>query len=121
MPRTTILSSTNNESPHNKALHRRLSSAKSGALVHGMPDGNGDFAGRQGWFEAQASSFFRSGWVITGFYILILFSGIPTLSIHRVAFRMAVYMIALLSAAIGSGLLFSRNTFCAAGELDRSV
>ena len=28
------------------------------SLVHGMPDGNDDFADRQGWFEAQASSFF---------------------------------------------------------------
>ncbi len=57
--------------------------------------------------------FFRSGWVITAFYILILFIGIHTLAIHRVPFRMAIYMMFLFVAAIASGLLFSRNTFCA--------
>ena len=56
--------------------------------------------------------FFRSGWIITGFYILILFIGIHTLAIHRVPFRMAIYMILLLSSAVVAGLLFSRNTFC---------
>jgi len=55
----------------------------------------------------------RSGWVITAFYILILFVGIHTLAVHRVPFRMAVYMLVLLAAAIVTGLLFSRNTFCA--------
>ena len=58
-------------------------------------------------------TFFRSGWIITGFFILILFIGIHTLAIHRVPFRMALYMILLLAVAIVSGLLFSRNTFCA--------
>jgi len=57
--------------------------------------------------------FLRSGWVTTAFYILILFVGIHTLAIHRVPFRMALYMLALFSVAIASGLLFSRNTFCA--------
>ncbi len=56
-------------------------------------------------------AFFRSGWVITAFYILILFIGIHTLAIHRVPFRMAIYMILLFAAAVVSGLLFSRNTF----------
>ena len=63
--------------------------------------------------KRKPPAFFRSGWVITGFYILILFIGIHTLAIHRVPFRMAIYMITLLVTAIGSGLLFSRNTFCA--------
>lgn len=63
--------------------------------------------------KRNPTAFFRSGWVITGFYILILFIGIHTLAIHRVPFRTAIYMIVLLVAAIGSGLLFSRNTFCA--------
>ena len=57
--------------------------------------------------------FLRSGWVMTGFYVIILFVGIHTLAIHRVPFRMAVYMLVLFGAAVASGLLFSRNTFCA--------
>jgi len=55
----------------------------------------------------------RSGWVVTAFYILILFIGIHTLSIHRVAFRMALFMLLLFGVVVASGLLFSRNTFCA--------
>jgi len=55
----------------------------------------------------------RYGWVITGFYILILFVGIHTLAIHRVPFRMAIYMLVLFALAVVTGLLFSRNTFCA--------
>lgn len=58
-------------------------------------------------------AFLRSGWVITLFYVLILFVGIHTLAIHRVPYRMAVFMILLLITAVGSGLLFRRNTFCA--------
>jgi len=63
--------------------------------------------------KRKPPAFFRSGWVITEFYILILFIGIHTLAIHRVPFRMAIYMILLLAAAVATGLLFSRNTFCA--------
>ena len=55
----------------------------------------------------------RSGWVMVGFYILILFIGIHTLSIHRVPFRMAIYLLVLFCAAVAFGLVFSRNTFCA--------
>ena len=58
-------------------------------------------------------AFLRSGWVMTGFYILILFVGIHMLAIHRVPFRMAIYMLILFGAAVAFGLLFSRNTFCA--------
>lgn len=58
-------------------------------------------------------AFLRSGWVITGFYVLILFVGIHMLAIHRVPLRMALYMLLLLTTAIVSGLLFSRNAFCA--------
>ena len=54
----------------------------------------------------------RSGWVITCFYILTLFVGIGTLAIHRIPFRMAIYMILLLATAITVGLVFSRTTFC---------
>ena len=58
-------------------------------------------------------AFLRSGWVITLFFVLILFVGIHTLAIHRVPFRMAIYLLILFTAALACGLLFSRNTFCA--------
>ena len=51
--------------------------------------------------------------MVTGFYVLILFGGIHVLAIHRVPLRMALYMLALLSVAVLSGLVFSRTTFCA--------
>lgn len=63
--------------------------------------------------KRKPPAFLRSGWVVTGFYILILFVGIHTLAIHRVPFRMALYMIGLFGAAVAVGLLFARNTFCA--------
>ncbi len=57
--------------------------------------------------------FIRSGWIITLFYIIILFVGIHTFAIHRVPWRMALYMLFLLSIALLSGFIFERNTFCA--------
>jgi len=63
--------------------------------------------------KKKPPSFFRNGWVVTGFFILIIFIGVNTLAIHRVPFRMAVYMIILFFTAVASGLIFSRNTFCA--------
>ncbi len=64
-------------------------------------------------FKREAPPFLRTGWVITGFYVLILFIGIHTLAIHRVPFRMSIYMLLLLATAVLSGLVFSRNAFCA--------
>ncbi len=55
----------------------------------------------------------RSSWIITLFYILILFVGIHTLAIHRVPFRMSIYLLTLLASTVVVGLIFSRNTFCA--------
>ena len=63
--------------------------------------------------KRKPPAFLRSGWVMVIFYTLIIFVGIHTLSIHRVPFRMAIYMLILFAAAIAVGLLFSRNTFCA--------
>lgn len=63
--------------------------------------------------KRRPPAFLRSGWLMTVFYILILFIGIHTLAIHRVPFRMAIYMVFLLGAAVAVGLLFARNTFCA--------
>ncbi len=55
----------------------------------------------------------RSDWAITLFFVLILFVGIHTLAIHRVPFRMGMYMLILLATAVVVGLLFARNAFCA--------
>ncbi len=57
--------------------------------------------------------FVQSGWPITIFYIIILFVGIHTFSIHRVPFRMSIYLLVILATATVAGLLFSRNAFCA--------
>jgi len=57
--------------------------------------------------------FLRSGWFITIFYIIILFGGIHTFSIHRVPFRMSVYLLAILTTTVVVGLLFLHNAFCA--------
>jgi len=69
-------------------------------------------AGRVG-LKRRPPQWLRSGWVITLFYILILFVGITTLAIHRVPYRMALYMLILSAAAVAVGLLYRRNTFCA--------
>jgi len=61
----------------------------------------------------RAPALLRSGWVITLFYVLVLFIGVHTLAIHRVPFRMAVYMVVLFGTAVLVGLLFARNAFCA--------
>ncbi len=57
--------------------------------------------------------FLQSGWVVTLFYVTILFVGVHTLAIHRVPFRMAIYLLVLAGVAILVGLLFEKNTFCA--------
>ncbi|HIQ21392.1 MAG TPA: 4Fe-4S binding protein [Planctomycetes bacterium] len=69
-------------------------------------------AARIGW-KRQAPRWLTSGWVITLFYVLILFVGIHTLAIHRVPYRMALYMLVLLAVGVLAGLIFSRNAFCA--------
>ncbi len=63
--------------------------------------------------KRRPPSFLSSGWVMAGFYVLILFIGIHTLSIHRIPYRMAVYMLLLFVVAVVTGLVFARNTFCA--------
>ncbi len=63
--------------------------------------------------KQKPNRFVRSGWITTLFYISIMFIGIHTLSIHRVPFRMSIYLLALLAVTVIVGLLFSKNTFCA--------
>ncbi len=58
-------------------------------------------------------AFLRSGWVMTILYVVVLFVGIQTLSIHRIPYRMALYMLTLFGLAVVSGLVFSRNALCA--------
>ena len=63
--------------------------------------------------KRRPNGFLRSGWAITLAYVLTLFIGIHTLAIHRVPFRMAVYLLILLAMAVAVGLVFARNAFCA--------
>lgn len=56
---------------------------------------------------------FRSGWIVTAFYIGILVIGIQMLAMHRVPMRMAIYLLVLSGTAVLTGLLFEKNTFCA--------
>lgn len=63
-------------------------------------------------FKLKPNRFVSSGWITTLFYILILFAGIHTLAIHRIPFRMSIYLLSLLASTVIVGLLFSRNTFC---------
>ncbi len=55
---------------------------------------------------------FKSGWVITIFYTLILIVGIHTLSLHRVPRRMVLYLLMLLSAALVISLIYEKRAFC---------
>jgi len=56
--------------------------------------------------------FFKSGWLITVFYVVTLVVGVHTFSIHRQPHRMALYMMILMWLALVFGLLFQRRAFC---------
>lgn len=60
----------------------------------------------------RVPSFFKSGWVITLFYAVVLLLGVRTLAIHRLPHRMAIYMIVLLGAAAAVSLVFEKRAFC---------
>lgn len=64
-------------------------------------------------FKRKVPRLFKSGWVITLFYIGILNIGVHTLSIHRIPLRMAIYLMALFGVAVIIGFLFEKNAFCA--------
>jgi polyferredoxin len=55
---------------------------------------------------------FKSGWVITVFYTLILIVGVHTLAVHRLPHRMALYLLMLMGAALVVGLIYEKRTFC---------
>lgn len=56
--------------------------------------------------------FVLSGWLITIFYLIILFVGIEILAIHRNPFYMAWYLISIILVAVLIGFFFEKNTFC---------
>lgn len=56
--------------------------------------------------------FFKTGWVITIFYMLILIVGIHTLAIHRIPQRMALFLLVLLLVAIAISLVYKKRAFC---------
>ena len=68
-------------------------------------------AGRVG-LRRKAPQVFKSGWVITIFYTLILIVGVHTLAIHRLPHRMALYLLMLLGAALVVGLIYEKRAFC---------
>lgn len=55
---------------------------------------------------------FKSGWVITIFFTLILIVGIHTLLLHRIPQRMALYLLMLLSVALVISLIYEKRAFC---------
>ncbi len=62
--------------------------------------------------KRQVPYFFKSGWIITIFYAVILLVGIHTLSIHRLPHRMAIYMLVLFGVAMACSLIFEKRAFC---------
>lgn len=68
-------------------------------------------AGRVG-LRRKVPRFFKSGWVITFFYALILLVGIHTLAIHRIPQRMALYMLMLIAVAVVVSLIYQKRAFC---------
>ena len=68
-------------------------------------------AGRVG-LRRKAPQVFKSGWVITIFYTLIVIVGIHGLSLHRIPQRMALYLLMLVGAALVVGLIYEKRAFC---------
>jgi len=68
-------------------------------------------AGRVG-LRRKAPQLFKSGWVITIFYTLILIVGVHTLALHRIPHRMALYLLILVGAALVVGLIYEKRAFC---------
>jgi len=62
--------------------------------------------------QLKVPGFFRSGWLITVFYALILIVGIHGLSVHRAPHRMALYLLMLLGIAVVVSLIYRKRAFC---------
>lgn len=56
--------------------------------------------------------FFKSGWIISLFYTLILLLIIHTFWAHRFPRRMALYLLLLFALTIIFGLIFEKRAFC---------
>jgi polyferredoxin len=63
-------------------------------------------------FKRKRPIWLLSGWVITVFYILILFVGIQGFAIHRNPFFMAIYLLSIVGVSIIIGSIYEKNTFC---------
>lgn len=63
-------------------------------------------------FKRSRPNWVLSGWMITVFFILILFFGIEILEIHRNPAFMAVYLLTIIGVAVLVGLIYEKNTFC---------
>ena len=68
-------------------------------------------AGRIG-LRRKIPRFFRSGWVITIFYTLVVILGVHTFAIHRIPQRMALYMLMLLAVSLLVSLIYEKRAFC---------
>lgn len=53
-----------------------------------------------------------SGWVITVFYMVILFFGIQGIAIHRNPTFMSLYLLTIVGVSILVGSIYEKNTFC---------
>jgi len=56
--------------------------------------------------------YFKSGWIISIFYTLILIVIIHTLWAHRYPRRMALYLLLLFGVTIVLGLIYEKRAFC---------
>jgi polyferredoxin len=62
--------------------------------------------------KRKQSSWIKTGWAITVFYILVLFIGINGFAIHRNPTFMAFYLLSILLVAVIVGVYYEKNTFC---------
>jgi ferredoxin len=62
--------------------------------------------------KLQVPSWFRSGWIITSFYVLIILVGLHTIAIHRQPHRMSLYLLLLLVTSITVSFIFEKRAFC---------
>ncbi|VGO22195.1 4Fe-4S binding protein [Pontiella sulfatireligans] len=68
--------------------------------------------GNKTGLNRKVPSMLKSRWFITIAYGLILIAGMYCSAIHRVPFRMAVYLLLLFTMAVLAGLLFEKRAFC---------
>ncbi len=62
--------------------------------------------------KKERPAWLKSGWMMTIFYVLILFVGINGFAIHRSPMYMAIYLSVIVGLSILIGLIYKKNTFC---------